>query len=195
MKKDLIFYAVISILVALFLWQLLSKGALSNDINNLQKQSEKLERLNNQLQILSGIGALGSTHIHADVKVYINGKAVDFSQSKYQLTTSYLHFEEGIGDVIHLHATGLTMGHLFKAVGMDFDKNCLVVEGTSLCSNDRATLKFYVNTESNNEFEKYIIKDLDKILVSYGNENESEIQKQLSSITNLAAKYSAGRNS
>lgn len=185
-KKDLIFYSLILILILLFLWQWLSKGALTNQLNQLQKY-------NNQFQLLSGIGPLGSTHLHADVKVYINGQALDFSQRKYQLTNSFIHFEEGIGDVIHTHATGLTIGHMFKSVGIDFSNNCMIFEGKSYCNENDKKLKFYVNGQLNTEFDNRVIHDLDKYLISYGNENDSEIEKQLNSITNLAPKYSLSR--
>jgi len=134
---------------------------------------------------------LHSDHLHSDVKVYINGQAIDFSQRKYQLASSFIHFEEGIGDVIHTHATGLTIGHMFKSLSMDFNNNCIIFESKSYCDENDKKLKFYVNGQPNKEFDNYIIKDLNKILVSYGNENESEIQKQLDSITNLAPRYSS----
>ena len=182
-KKDLIFYFLILILVVLFLWQWISKGTLTNQISQFKNYDQ-------QLHILSGIGPLKSTHIHSDVKVYINGQSVDFSQRKYQLTTSFIHFEDGLEDVIHIHATGMTMSHLFKSIGMDFNNNCIKFEGENLCSDGNKKLKFYVNGQPNSEYAGYVMKDLDKILVSYGNENDSEMQAQLSSITNLAAKYS-----
>ena len=183
-KKDLIFYVVILILVVLFLWQWLSKGSLVSQLNSFAIE-------NNQLHFLSGIGPLKSTHHHADVKVYINGQAVDFSQHKYQVTTSFIHFEDGLGNVIHTHATGLTIGHLFKSLKGDLSNNCIKFEGENYCSDGSNKLKFYVNGKENNEFGNYVIHDLDKILVSYGNENESELQKQLGSVTNLAVKYSS----
>ena len=183
-KKDSVFYALILILAALLMGQWLSKAALSSQLNNIVKE-------NNQLHLLSGIGPLASTHIHADVKVYINGQSIDFSQRKYQLTTSFIHFEEGLGDVVHIHATGMTIGQLFKSLKGDINNNCVVLESQSHCSENEKKLKFYVNGQPNNEFSNYVIRDLDKILVSYGNENDPEIQKQLSSITNLAPRYSS----
>lgn len=182
-KKDLIFYFVILILAVLFLWQWLSNGSLINQLNELQKD-------NNDLHLLSGIGALRSTHQHADIKVYINGQSIDFSQKRYQLAARFIHFEEGIGDVIHTHATGLALGHLFKSLGMDFNNNCIVFERQSYCSNGGKTLKFYVNRQPNKEFGNYVVRELDKILISYGIEDEAELQNQLNSVTNLAAKYS-----
>lgn len=189
-KKDMVFYALIAVLLFLFLWQWLSKGALLGQLN---LQLSELQKDNKDLMMLSGVGSLRSVHNHADVKVYINGKAVDFSQSKYQLAARFIHFEEGIGDVIHTHATGLTMGHLFKSLGADFGNNCLAFEKTDYCNGENAKLRLYVNGRPNSEFDNYIIKDLDKILVSYGSESDEEIQKQLNSITNLAAKYSANK--
>ena len=181
-KKYLIFYAAIFIILSLFLWQWISKGALMNQLTEFQKDTK-------DLQLLSGIGPLRSVHNHADVKVYINGKAIDFSQHKYQLASRFIHFEEGVGDVVHVHATGLTIGHLFKSLGGYITNNCMTLDGQSFCKDGNNTLKFYVNSQPNDEFDNYIIKDLDKILISYGNRDEAEIQKQLSSITNLAPRY------
>ncbi|MBI2658637.1 hypothetical protein HYX05_00860 [Candidatus Woesearchaeota archaeon] len=183
-KKDIVFYVLILILVVLFLWQWLSKGALISQLSKAQNH-------NSQLQLLSGIGPLASTHIHADVKVYINSQSIDFSQRKYQLATSFIHFEEGIGDVVHVHATGMTMGHLFKSLKGDISNNCVALEKQNYCNENENKLKFYVNGKLNNEFSTYVIHDLDRILVSYGSENEAEIQNQLGSITNLAPRYSA----
>ena len=185
-RKDIVFYILILTLILLFLWQWISNGSLVAKLSKLDGFANE----NNQLHFLSGIGPLKSTHQHADIKVYINGKAIDFSQRKYQVTTSFIHFEEGIGDVVHTHATGLTIGHLFNSLNTDLSNNCVKFEGENYCSGGSNKLKFYANGKENNEFGNYIIHDLDKILVSYGNENDLEVQKQLSSITNLAAKYS-----
>ena len=100
-KKDLILYTAILVLVSLFLWQWLSKGAL---LGQLDMHLSELQKDNKDMTLLSGVGPLRSAHNHADVKVYINSKAVDFSQSKYQLAARFINFEEGIGDIIHIHA-------------------------------------------------------------------------------------------
>jgi hypothetical protein len=183
MKKDLIFYIVILVLIVLVLWQWIPKGSLV-------MQSAEMQDDLRDLHLLSGIGSLKSAHLHADVKVYINGKAIDFSQKEYQLAARFIHFEDGIGDVIHTHATGLALGHLFKSLGGDFNSECIVLDGQSSCNDGAKTLKFYVNGQKSSEFDNRVIMDLDKYLISYGNEDNAEIQKQLSSITNLAPKYS-----
>lgn len=184
-KKDLVFYALILILLVLFLWQWLSKGSL-------MQQAHELQMDNNDLHLLSDIGQLRSTHIHADVKVYVNNQAIDFSQRKYQLASRFIHFEENKGDVVHVHATGLTIGHLFKSLGIEFNNNCITVDSQKYCTDNEKILKLYVNEQKSNEFSNRVIKDLDKYLISYGNEDNAAIQKQLNSITNLAPKYSLG---
>ena len=183
-KKDLFFYIVILFLVVMFLWQWLSKG-------NLVRQLEEMHKDVMDLHLLSGIGLLRSAHEHAYIKFYINGQAIDFSQRKYQLASIFIHFEEGIGDVIHTHATGLTLGHLFRSLGGELSNNCIVLEWQSNCNEGDKKLKFYANGQKSSEFGSRIIKDLDKYLISYGNENDAEIQKQLNSITSLAPKHSS----
>ena len=46
------------------------------------------------------------------------------------------------------------------------------------------------NGKESNEFENCVFKDLDKILISYGNENEEQIKNQINSITNFASLHS-----
>ena len=185
-RKNILLYALIAALLILFIWQWAGKGSLISQLNEMQRQ-------NGQLFLLAGIGPLKSAHLHADVKVYINNNQIDFSQRKYQITTSFIHFEDGIGDVIHTHAAGLTVGHMFKSVGMNLNYNCLTVGSESYCNGGNKKLGFYVNGKLNNDFDNHVIQDLDKYLISYGEETQEELQKQLNSITNLAPKYSASK--
>lgn len=133
-----------------------------------------------------GIGAPGSTHIHQDWKMYINGKSIDFSVPKYQKPhiNQLTHMEGGDGDIIHVHATGITMGFFLNSIGIKIDNNCLTMDtGEKYCNEGNKALKFYVNGKPNNEWGSYILNNLDKILVHYGNETDDQIKQQLSSIT------------
>jgi len=146
------------------------------------------------------IGILGSQHIHADWKIYIDGKQLGFSDKSHmermrnnQPVSSFIHVDSGApapektGDILHMHATGIPLWIFFKSIGMDFNKDCLTLENKEkFCSEGNKKLKFYVNGKLNNEFENYVFKDLDKILIGYGDESEEEIQKQLSAITDFA---------
>lgn len=146
------------------------------------------------------IGILGSQHIHADWKVYIDGKALDFSDKSHMErmrnnipVSSFIHVDSGApspektGDVLHMHATGVPLWIFFKSIGMDFNKDCISLDKQKFCNKGNRKLRFLVNGKPNSEFENYVFNDLDKILVSYDSENEEEIKNQLSSITDFAS--------
>lgn len=136
------------------------------------------------------IGPPGSAHEHVDFKVYVNGESIDFSQQKYLVRSEYVHVEGGlgIGDVIHKHATGVTLGFFFQTLDISLNSTCLVLDtDESFCNEGDKTLKLFVNGEPNESFGEYEIRDLDKILVSYGDETPEEIQEQLDSITDYAS--------
>ncbi|MBI2660837.1 hypothetical protein HYX09_01055 [Candidatus Woesearchaeota archaeon] len=154
----------------------------------------------NSMDSNAKIGILGSQHIHSDWKVYIEGKAMDFSDKSHMErmrsnmpVSSFIHVDSGApapektGDVLHMHAAGVPLWIFFKSVGMDFSKDCINMENKEkFCNDSNKKLKFFVNGKESNEFENYAFKDLDKIVVSYGDGSEEEIKNQLSSITDFA---------
>lgn len=150
----------------------------------------------------STIGVLGSQHIHADWKVYINNVpfdfepfAMDMSKMDANITSSFIHVDKGAqtpektSDVIHMHATGVPLWLFFRSVGGDFNETCLTLPSSQqFCNSQGKTLKFYVNGKPNNEFGDYVFKNLDKILISYGNA-EASVQTELNSITDFAKSH------
>ncbi|MBI4010198.1 MAG: hypothetical protein HY361_03350 [Candidatus Aenigmarchaeota archaeon] len=152
----------------------------------------------------STIGVLGSQHIHADWKIFINGNeldesfleslAMDMSKMGSPVTSSFIHLDKGApipektGDVLHMHATGVPLWIFFGSVGMNFDKNCLTLfNQEKFCNDGKNILKFYVNGKPNEKWENYVFNDLDKILISYG--NEADLTQQLNSITDFAKNH------
>lgn len=132
---------------------------------------------------------LGDVHKHADFKVYINGEAYNFSQEKYMSSknktlSNFIHLHDMDGTIIHQHMSTITLGQFFQSLEMKFNETCFVLDnGTSYCNNQEKTLKFYVNGKINHQFGKYEFNDLDRILISYGSEDESIINKQIESVT------------
>jgi len=85
-----------------------------------------------------------------------------------------------------MHATGIPLWIFFESVGMKFSKDCLELpDGKKFCNNGKSTLKFYVNGKLNDEWENYVFKDLDKILVSYGEGEETDLKEQLDSVLHI----------
>ena len=145
-------------------------------------------------KLREGLGPVGSQHVHSDFKVYLNGALVDFSIPKYQVNPNrqHVHMEGGDGDVVHLHATGIKTGFFFSTLGIAFNSTCIAMDtGRAYCNNANNTLKFYVNNEPNSEFEMYMMKSLDNVLVSYG--NEANLTSQLESVTTKARGIDSGQ--
>ena len=126
------------------------------------------------------IGVLGSQHIHADWKIYINGKALDFSDKSHtermrnnMSVSSFIHVESGApapekpGDVLHMHATGVPLWLFFDSVAIKLPDG----------------MKAYINGNEIQDYRNYVFQDLDRILITDG---EGNIQEQLNSITNFA---------
>ncbi len=154
----------------------------------------KAELLKNPTEVATNTGE--KVHEHADFKVYLNGKVFDFTQAKYQSSDTNpldpdAHLHDGNGDVTHKHRKGITLSYFFKSIGMNFDKNCFALDTKEqLCSENDRALKFFVNGEPNDMYGDYEFTDLDKILISYGSDNQIEIQRQLNSVTDDACMYS-----
>lgn len=158
-----------------------------NSFNALMKNMDSANRYINDLRLITGIGPLGSSHIHADIAVYVEGKKLDMSKTEYQLRAHNVHLEENNGEIIHVHASGIALGHLLNSLEMDLTSECLqLLNGQKLCSDKAKILKIFVNGKENKEYGSYVINDLDKMLISYGSEAGQELQKQLDSITDLA---------
>ena len=128
-------------------------------------------------------GKLGDEHIHASVLVKIFGDKFDFSAPNYQVKTSWIHFENQDGDTIHRHSSGVELEFLFNSMNIAIDNQCFIFpDGRQFCSNDDYSLKFYVNQQKVEDLRNYIVEEGDRILISYGNEDQDAIDKQLAEL-------------
>ncbi|HLC76696.1 MAG TPA: hypothetical protein VJH04_00675 [archaeon] len=122
------------------------------------------------------------THEHADFAVFLNGEQYDFSQERF-MTFNNTELSELVdlhdmkGNIIHKHAKGITLGYFFGTLGIKFSSTCFVAE-SEYCG----PLKMFVNGQPNYDFGDYKFNDLDRILISYGDETEEQIANQISSV-------------
>ncbi|MBT4057716.1 MAG: protein-disulfide isomerase [Thaumarchaeota archaeon] len=128
-------------------------------------------------------GKLGAEHIHASMLVNIFGDKFDFSTPNYQVKTPWIHFENQDGDTIHRHSTGVELEFLFNSMNIATDENCFVFpDGRQFCTNEDYSLKFYINQQLVEDIRKYIVQEDDRILITYGNEDQLAIDKQLAEL-------------
>ncbi|TBR08562.1 MAG: hypothetical protein EPO62_06695 [Candidatus Nitrosotenuis sp.] len=109
-------------------------------------------------------------HAHAAIMVFVNDRAVDFSNEKYQDQDILTHFENGDGVTLHNHSRKAWLGMFFQTLNMTLAKNCLTLNnGSSYCSDFDNQVSFLVNGRQNSQFQHYVPKDGDRILLRYGN--------------------------
>ena len=131
------------------------------------------------------IGPLGSQHICADFAVYINGKPYFFNNSYFINKNAYINIQPPYFSVIQMHATNVPLDIFFKSIKWKISNNCLILHtGEKYCNNKTHTLRFYVNGKRVKDISSYVFKNLDKILIVYGNESEEEIKNM--NISDLA---------
>ena len=123
----------------------------------------------------STIGILGSEHIHADIKVFINGNSINLANEKYYMKSSFLHLDdqqnkEDASGVLHMHATGVPLWIFFESIELEFPQ----------------VMKAYVNGKEISDYKNYVFNDLDKILITDG---IGSFEEQLNSITDFSKEH------
>jgi len=140
-------------------------------------------------------------HVHADFKVFLDGKQVNFSQEKYMYDPNDprkapMHMHDLNGGVIHKELTGTTLAYFFSTLNMTFNSTCFALDdGSTFCNGNNKTLKLFIkhdggNWERNMEMGDCELLDLDKALITYGAENEAVIKQQEDSVTDEACIFS-----
>ena len=128
-------------------------------------------------------GKLGAEHIHASMLVKIFGDKFDFSTPNYQVKTPWIHFENQDGNTIHRHSTGVELEFLFNSMNIATDENCFVFpDGRQFCTNEDYSLKFYINQQLVEDIRKYVVQEDDRILITYGNDDQLSIDQQLAEL-------------
>lgn len=131
----------------------------------------------------SKYGAYNSEHVHAAFMMVVEGKQIDFSDSKYQLKSRFIHVENNDGTTLHRHAKGVPFGDFLKSVGMDIVGRCLLLgDGSKHCDQDGSRLRFFLNRTEISSIVDYVIQDKDRLLIIYGNETDAQIESRLADL-------------
>jgi hypothetical protein len=150
---------------------------------------EKITVTGTQMSGPPGAGKLGDEHEHAAILVRIFGDKFDFSLPDYQVKSPFIHFESQNGNTIHRHASNVPLGFLFQSIKIGFDDQCFIFPDKkpehTFCNNEDYSLKFYVNHEKVPTLSNYVLKEDDRILVLYGNENQTQVDNYLAELDGL----------
>ncbi|MGH9952460.1 MAG: hypothetical protein ACRD5J_12585 [Nitrososphaeraceae archaeon] len=149
---------------------------------------------------INKFGTVGSTHEHAAFIININGTPIDFSQERYQVQSRLIHVENGNGFTLHRHTDKVPFEFL-RSVGMRIEDNCFIItdetsdqqgqqqqqqqqaQEREYCSNGQSELRVFVNgneLEPPSSLGDYILEDIDRILLIYGNQAAQQLSQELS---------------
>lgn len=136
-----------------------------------------------------------SYHAHADFKVFLDGEEFSFNKTQFDVANRYihLHLKNPDGDkVIHVEGMeNITLGIFFESLGIKFNASCFISDiGESYCNNFDKKVRIFVNGNENYQFDFYEPRNLDRILITYGNLPGGNIMKQMENVTDYACIYS-----
>lgn len=142
-------------------------------------------------------------HTHADFAVFIDGKRLDFSDPKYMEEEGkehaheehghhhdVMHMHGGVGNVIHRHKPGQTLGEFFSSIGFTMEESCVGLDdGQNVCNEEAKKWHMIVNGKGQRMNPGYIFEDGDHILLSFAASND-DLKGQFRELTDDACLYS-----
>lgn len=132
------------------------------------------------------------THYHADFAVYINGVHQEFKGPQYYQEISAcdehasplgrVHLHDENPGLIHVHDDVVTWADLFTNIGWSLNDSALFDGKTAHVNGQDGTLTFMLNGEPVRSIANQIIGDQDRLLVSFGTDDNTTLQKQYDSV-------------
>jgi hypothetical protein len=127
-------------------------------------------------------------HYHANWAIFVDGNRLDLTAPRYmedvyqcmldpsqQNPEDRVHMHEGNHDVVHVHASGVTWGHLLANLGFGIGDDYLYTDTQRLENTSEKTLKFVLNGRPVATIANAQIGNQDRLLISYGPESVEEV--------------------
>lgn len=144
-----------------------------------------------------------SVHYHANFGLYVNGKRDEFkSFTFYEEVASCggndtmnpkirTHMHNKVNYVVHVHDEAATWGHFFANLGYTLGDSVLKTDEGVFTESEGSenVLSFLLNGKPIETVANKTIGDKDVLLVSFGDETDSDLQKQYKTIKADAGKY------
>jgi hypothetical protein len=128
-------------------------------------------------------GKAKNVSIKASFAIFTNGTFRVFTASMYHNQSNDVFIESSNPNIVRVEKMGLTWNDFFKTLPMKLTRDCLTTgTGQAFCTNSNQVLRFYLNGERDQNALDRIINAADQLLVSYGTENEGQIQNQLQQV-------------
>jgi len=145
-------------------------------------------------------------HYHANFALYINGQREEFKGAQYYQEVSICnastgitipqqraHMHDDVNDVVHVHDHAVTWGQFFENlgwyVGPDFIQTA---DGTLYKDDGSSVLHVFINGQDYTgltPLTNTVIKDQSRVLVSYGDISDSQLQQEYKTVPSTAKHY------
>jgi hypothetical protein len=149
-------------------------------------------------------------HYHANFAVYINGQREQFKNPAFYEETAMCanenkgdeasnnpneraHMHDNVNNVVHVEDSAVTWGNFFENLGWSLGATTLVTDnGTVYQEQGQNKLYIILNGQDYTDLggiASRVIKDQDRLLLSYGSENTQIVMAQYKAIPSTAHKY------
>lgn len=126
-----------------------------------------------------------NVNYQAGFSIFTNGIQRNFVAAKYHNLSEETFLTADNPKIVQVKKRGITWDDFFKTLPMKLTSDCLTTgTGETFCSNEAKTLKFYLNGVRKDDLLSQEVKDGDRALISYGGENETQIQTQQNFVPN-----------
>lgn len=145
------------------------------------------------------------THYHANFAVYLNGKRDEFKGPQYYEEVAACtahgpiqpaqraHMHDNINSVIHVHDDGVTWEQFFNNIGWTLGPDFIQTDdGTMYMENDTDKLNIVLNDQNLTDLTSIanqVIKDRDRLLISFGDIDSKTLQTEYNSVPTTAKHY------
>lgn len=143
-------------------------------------------------------------HYHANFAVYIHGQHEQFKDPSYYQEVAIcsadvgdnpkarVHMHDNVNDVIHVHDAGVTWGNFFENIGWSLSSTALINKsGTVYAEDAQNKLHLVLNGQDYTDLgglANTVIRDKDRLLISYGDEDQATVMAQFKTVAKTAAK-------
>ncbi len=131
-------------------------------------------------------------HWHADLALYIRRERYSFDQERFYSTSKdqlseNVHIHEPWDVVVHVHRESTTWWEFFDSLGFELTDTCITLpEGERFCNSDTERLTFILNGVKVDRLAFQDITNIDRVLISFGNESDEELLQRFAEVTTEA---------
>jgi hypothetical protein len=144
-------------------------------------------------------------HYHANFALYLNGQREEFKDAHYytevemctgdteDIPTERAHMHDEINNVVHVEDNAVTWGNFFENLGWTLGPNFIAKpDGMVYQAGGNTKLHIMLNGQDYTDLGNMagrVIKDKDRLLISFGEESNAAVQDQYRAVPTTAEHY------